>query len=79
LRKIALQKYRVEEKRLWAVEPFDIRTPFTTTKKLTTVPRMWKESLLPLAAEEADDFFGEVARLLNRVEKERRWATVITR
>jgi hypothetical protein len=69
LRKVALEEYGVEEKWFRTVKNFNIWTPITTAKKLSAVTWMREKTFLPLAAEETDNFFGEIARLLNRVEK----------
>jgi hypothetical protein len=73
------EEYRIEEERLRAVEHFHIWTPYTTANKLTAVTRIGKVALFPFAAEEADHFLGEVARLLNRIEKESWWTGKLTK
>jgi hypothetical protein len=78
LRNVTLEEYRIEEERLRTVEHFNIWTPSTTAKELTAFTRMGEQSFFPLAAEEADNYLGEVARLLNRIEGERCWAGELT-
>jgi hypothetical protein len=78
MRKVALQKYGVEEKRLRTVEHFDGCGPFSAADVLTAIIGVREYSLSSHTSKEAEDLLGEFAGLLNWVEKLRWRASEFT-
>jgi hypothetical protein len=62
LRKVALQKYRVEKERLQTFERFGYRSPTSAANVLTAVSGVRENSLSNCASKEAEELLGGLAR-----------------
>jgi hypothetical protein len=69
LRKVTFEENGVEKQWLRTVEHFNCGRPFSAADVLTAIARVREESLSSCTSKETDNFFGEVAGLLNWVEE----------